>query len=91
MKTTAKKTKNPSYIVDLTKVTHLEDIDVAFGLAKHNAGLAISDEELAAIILDVYKKFGPKITIVNCDCEYPKPKKKSNIFKRFWNWLRGKK
>jgi hypothetical protein len=88
MKKTVKNTK-PSYTVDLTKVKTLEDIDVAFGLAKQKAGLAISDEELSAIVFDAIKAFGPRITIVDCTC--PKAAKKPNIFKRFWNWMLGRK
>ena len=85
-----KTNKKYSYIVDLTNVKTLLDIDVAYGIAKHNAGLPISDQELEAIVLDAIEKFGPSITIIDCNCECQKPKK-PNIFKRFWRWMLGKK
>ena len=92
-KTTTKKTKKqtkPKYTVDLRGIETFNDIDVAFGLAKHKAGLPISNDELEAIVFDAYEMFGPKITIVDCNCECPTIKKKP-WYKRFWNWLFGKK
>lgn len=87
MKKSIKENK-PAFIVDATKIKSLSDIDVAFGLAKQDAGLPISNEELAAICKDVCDHFATMITIVDCsNCEC----KKKPWYKRFWNWLTGKK
>ena len=88
MKKTTKKVK-PAYIVNMDNMQTLEDIDVEFGMAKHNAGLAISDIELAAIVHTVCKNVcTPDIIIYDCTC---KCEKKKPWYKRFWNWLTHKK
>ena len=53
MKKTTKKTKKvtkPAFIVDLTNVTTPSELYAAFGLAKQDAKLPITDDELMAII-----------------------------------------
>jgi hypothetical protein len=88
MKNTPKKVK-PAYIVNMDNMQTLEDIDVEFGLAKHDAGLAISDIELAAIVRNACKPVRTlEIIIHDCDSTY---EKKKPWYKRFWNWLFGKK
>ena len=87
MKKNTKKTFKPSYKVDIDKIETLNDIDLAFGLSKQKAGLAISDKELAAICTDVCDHFCPKTTVVICNC---KQEKKLPWYKRFWNWLTRK-
>ena len=83
-----KTTKKFDYIVDLTKIEHLSEIAPTFALAKHSAHLPLTDEELADICIAVLDEFQPKVTVAYvCKCNQKKP----NIFKRFWNWLRGKK
>lgn len=75
-----KATKKPAYIVNVDAIEHLDDIDTVFGLAKHNAGLPISDDELASICYSMIEQFGTKIFIVDCKCDTP-------WYKRFWNWV----
>ena len=75
--------KKYSYIVDLRDIEYLSDIAPIWAFAKHEAGLALSDIELADICSYVYHEFGPKVTIVyECNC-----KKKTPWYKRFWRWL----
>ena len=77
--------KKYSYVVDLDKIEVLSDIAPAFALAKHNAGLALTNDELADICTYMIDMFGPKIYVVNCEC-----KKKQPWYKRFWHWLTRK-
>lgn len=52
MKKTVKKTekvKKPAFIVNLTDAETPTDVLMQFGLAKHNAGMAMTDDELIAI------------------------------------------
>ena len=75
----------PSYIVDIDNITCLEDIPSAYAIAKQEAGMPLTDDELIAICKRVYDELGPKITIVDvteCTCCKKKP-----WYKRFWNWL----
>lgn len=46
-----KNTKKYTYVVDITEIEVLDEIDVAFALAKQNAGLPISDSELMDIVM----------------------------------------
>lgn len=83
-----KKTKI-KYTVDLNEIKYLEDIDVCFALAKHNAGLALSDRELMDIIDYAIDKNAIDVTVLNiveCTCE----KKRKPWYKRLWNWIRRK-
>ena len=92
----------PSYIVDITKCEDTLDMIVAIAYAKIDANVAITRDELdAVIILNAYDfkdyiettadKFSEMIinTLNKC-VEKKEPKKKPNIFKRFWNWMTKK-
>lgn len=81
-----KKKFTPAYTVDITNCTDAFDVLVAFGLAKQSAGLAITDDELQAIV----DEFG-STTIINecpvtvhvCEC-----KKHIPWYKRLWNRIK---
>lgn len=92
----------PSYIVDIIKCEDTLDMIVAIAYAKVDANVAITRDELdAVIILSAYDlkdyiettadKFSEMIinTLNKC-AEKKEPKKKPNIFKRFWNWMTKK-
>ena len=92
----------PSYIVDITKCEDTLDMIVAIAYAKIDANVAITRDELdAVIVLSAYDlknfveatadKFSEMIinTLNKC-VEKKEPKKKPNIFKRFWNWMTKK-
>lgn len=92
----------PSYIVDITKCEDTLDMIVAIAYAKTDANVAITRDELdAVIILNAYDlkdyiettadKFSEMIinTLNKC-VENKESKKKPNIFKRFWNWMTKK-
>lgn len=92
----------PSYIVDITKCEDTLDMIVAIAYAKIDANVAITRDELdAVIILNAYDlkdyieatadKFSEMIinTLNKC-AEKKESKKKPNIFKRFWNWMTKK-
>ena len=83
-----KKAFKPAYVVDITTCKTADDVLLAFAEAKQKAGLAINDDELNAIIAA-----NSVIIIVETEstCVCHETAKKQNIFKRFWNWLRGRK
>lgn len=83
MKKTNKKQKY-SYVVDLRDIETLSDIAPIWAFAKHEAGLALTNEELADICSYVYNEFGPKVTVI---CECGCCRKKAPWYKRFWRWL----
>lgn len=91
MNKSTKKTKF-SYIVNLDEIEHLDDIAVVFTLAKHNAGLPLSDKDIQNIVEFTLDNAAPKVYLCamecNCTCEQPKRKP---WYKRFWNWLFGRK
>lgn len=92
----------PSYIVDITKCEDTIDMIVAIADAKVDANVAITRDELdAVIILNAYDlknyiettadKFSEMIiNALNKCAERKEPKKKPSIFKRFWNWMTKK-
>lgn len=92
----------PSYIVDITKCEDTLDMIVAIAYAKIDANVAITRDELnAVIVLSVYDlknfveatavKFSEMvINTLNKCAEKKEPKKKPNVFKRFWNWMTKK-
>lgn len=86
MKKSTKKVNKPSYTVNLDEIETLEDIPVVWGLAKQEAGLAMSDAELLAICKRVLDECGTTVIVVECKCEC----KKLPWYKRFWNWIRRK-
>lgn len=92
----------PSYIVDITKCEDTLDMIVAIVYAKVDANVAITRDELDAMMfLTAYNlknyideaadKYSEMIinTLNKC-VENKEPKKKPNIFKRFWNWMTKK-
>lgn len=103
MKTTKKTTKKAAtleYIVDLTDVETPFDVALQFAIAKHNAGKPLSDSDLSTIVCKQLDLFASDLMTtatllaelntckpaVCCGCEERKP-----WYKRFWNWLFGKK
>lgn len=92
----------PSYIIDITKCEDTLDMIVAIVYAKVDANVAITRDELDAMMLltaynlknyieETADKFSEMIinTLNKC-VENKEPKKKPNIFKRFWNWMTKK-
>ena len=92
----------PSYIVDITKCEDTLDMIVAIVYAKVDANVAITRDELDAMMFltaynlknymdEVADKYSEMIinTLNKC-VENKEPKKKPNIFKRFWNWMTKK-
>lgn len=51
-----KNTKKYAYVVDITEIEVLDDIDVVFALAKQDAGLPITDDELMDIVIFAVNK-----------------------------------
>ena len=85
----------PSYIVDITKCEDALDMIVAIAYAKVDANVAITRDELDAVIKDYIETTADKfsemiINTLNKCAEKKEPKKKPNIFKRFWNWMTKK-
>lgn len=104
MKKTTKKTIKPAFIADITWCENTIDVAFAFGIAKQHANLPLSEDNLNAICAAVIDQFTDALheaeVITKCGNTIvpmfqpvyitEKPKKK-NIFKRFWNWIIGKK
>lgn len=85
MRKTSKKT-NYSYVVNLDDIETLEDIDVVFALAKHNANLPLTDDELLDIIDFVAEHAAPKVffyDITSCCCPKREP-----WYKRLWKKIK---
>lgn len=92
----------PSYIVDITKCEDALDMIVAIAYAKVDANVAITRDELDAVIIlsaydlkDYVNEMADKysemiINTLNKCVDNKEPKKKPNIFKRFWNWMTKK-
>lgn len=92
----------PSYIIDITKCEDALDMIVAIAYAKVDANVAITRDELDAVIIlsaydlkDYVNEMADKysemiINTLNKCVEKKEPKKKPNIFKRFWNWMTKK-
>lgn len=80
-----KNTFKPAYTVDITNCRTVDDMLCEFGLAKQHAGIPITDRELSAI---VDKNSVAIIAVVHDTCERVERKP---WYKRFWNWLFGKK
>jgi len=77
--------KNYSYIVDFDSIETLSDIAPMWAFAKHEAKLALTDEELADICSYVIREIGPRVTVVNfCECVC----KKQPWYKRLWNKIK---
>ena len=65
-------------IVDITDAKEARDVYEAFAYAKLDKH--ITHDEFVALTNDIISTYG--VTLV-----FEQPKKKQNIFKRFWNWL----
>ena len=76
------------YIVDMRGVECAQDAYLAFALAKINAHL--TQPELDAFVDAVRPKFYIMYGPHPAEIVEPKAEKKSNIFKRVWNWITGK-
>lgn len=105
-KTVKKSTKKikPDFVVNLLDVEKPEDVYVKFGMAKQDAGYAMSDVEFDAIVNKVVEYTMQIIAAkMQLASEYVKISgdeklvfdskgkmtiKKPNVFKRFWNWVK---
>lgn len=91
--TTKKSIKfKPAYTVNIANCEDATEVALEFALAKQNAGLHLTNENLEAIVnraIDVALESEPTVIFVNeceCNCSKKKP-----WYKRFWNWLLGRK
>lgn len=75
----------PAFVVDATNCFDGYDLLLAFAYAKQKAGLPITDDELDAIVDD------NSVTIVIREEVERQIKPKKPWYKRFGNWLIGKK
>ena len=82
----AAKSTEKEVLVNLTSVNSVNDVIAEFALGKLNADEKVSREEVAALFIQK----SPVITVVRVE-ENTANMPKKNIFKRFWNWLIGKK
>jgi hypothetical protein len=99
MKKTIKKTK-PAFVVDITSCNDVADVLVAFCTAKVEAGVPILQEELDAVCRK-YIEDAINITLIAVNTLMLKDaidvlekctgRKKEKWYKRFWNWITGKK
>lgn len=86
MKKSLKKAQDYTYTVDLSEINKIEDIDAAFAIAKFNANLPLSKDDLKAIVDYVDDTATTNICICNiCECKIKLP-----WYKRFWRWITGK-
>lgn len=92
---TSKKTFKPAYVVDMTKATTAEDLFLEFVVAKVNAGIAISGEELKHtvehFVNDAVDK-AMEISALICAAlvlteDFTVKPKKLPWYKRFWRWI----
>ena len=77
----------PAYTVDLTDTYTAEEAKVKFALAKHNARIPLTDDELKTIIAYT-GDLVPSVCL--CNVEVYEVKEKKPWYKRFWNWLTRK-
>lgn len=77
----------PSYIVDMDQIESLDEIAVAFALAKQEAKLPLDDEDVIAIAEFAASIARPDVRIYNVECVC---KPRLPWYKRFWNWLTRK-
>jgi len=86
-KTTKKKFK-PAYVINMTNCETVQDLRIEIALCKHNAGLAMTDSDLRAIVEyaveAAIEQMSPSICICNCEVKV----KKLPWYKRFWNKLK---
>lgn len=95
-KKTTKKTSQ-TFEVNLVWCTTPSDIYAAFGLAKQQAGLPMTNTEFSTIVFKIIDAKTLMKELICSVCELFQPiefkyeQKKPNIFKRFWNWITRKK
>lgn len=105
-KTNTKKTTKPAFTVDITACNDLYNTALAFAIAKQKAGIPLTDENIDIIItagIDTFGDILDELGYIHKEnhfiapvvrtlyvTEKEEPKKKENIFKRFWNWIIGK-
>lgn len=96
-KNTTKKSVKPTYVVDITWCKDIQDIAYAFAITKQKAGIPLSDNDVNAIRTEAvvpfmnaleFAEYDVQNIICACEC---KTEKKPGMFKRFWNWLTGRK
>lgn len=87
---TVKKNKKftPIYTVDITECDDVFDVRLQFAKAKQKAGLAISDDELNAIVNEAICDFAEALLLVGELCDDIDEPKKQPWYKRFWNWIK---
>lgn len=93
------KTVKPLYTVDLTGAETIDDVNLAFAVAKIKANQPLNYSDIEAIRWDAQLEAAEAMasicavmfpTICSYTCEYCKPKK-VGFFKRMWNWITRKK
>lgn len=95
------KSIKPAFTVDITNCETDIDVIIEIAIAKVDAGIAITREELETIIfnevelaLEEYvEDIENEIVVLTDVIEMQEAKnntKKPNIFKRFWNWITRK-
>ena len=98
-KNTTKKSIKPAYTVDLSMCNDSDDLKMAMIFAKAEAKVPVSKDELEYMAMRIIKtSFDLKdvvnralddvedfLDILTKDCE------KKPWYKRFWNWLTGRK
>jgi len=93
-----KKAVKPLFIVNITDCSTANDIVVKFAQAKQQAGLALTDTELEAVVNDRALKITDICSRACFACGYAvgrvaaeeKAQKKQPWYKRFWRWLTRK-
>lgn len=91
VKNTKKQTK-PAFVVDITNANTVQDVACAIANAKLDAGIMLTKENINALINDAVDKYATEyipdcVFIYDC-CNWSK---KTPWYKRFWNWLIGRK
>ena len=87
------KTFKPAYTVDMTKASTAEDLFLEFVIAKVNAGIAITGEELKHVVEHFVDDAIDKATtiattlITTAIILDNSGEKKLPWYKRFWNWI----
>jgi len=80
--------KKPLYTVDIDQIETLDDIDLVWALSKHNAGLAITDDELKSIIERCIEYVMKDAPVCQCIAVTVLKDKKQPWYKRLWNWAK---
>lgn len=96
VKTTKKSLKKPVYVVDITTCETIDDVRLAFAKAKFDAGIALSEDNLRAIIEDAINDYTDFLAdnIAAATCEALAfvnsiKEKKQPWYKRAWKKITG--